>query len=400
MGRRGVLGTSSLAVALSLGCFFELADVVELPVDGIGGGGGSGDAGLGPSGTGGAVTAGSAGNGAGGGGVPPCPPGQKDCGAGCVPFAAANGCGSESCAPCAPLPQAGLTCNGETNLCQFDACDSGFADCNGDSSSYPEVAGDGCEYSFGTIASRTDPLVAPRAQIRVDDNSRDDWNGIPAYRLEQTCVDCDDDVAVFQPLAQNEAPPDSDLSAYFRVSWDADFLYVLAEAFDDHVFNQGSTIDNGGCRTNNDYVPGPICEDAFAVYFDALQDGGNIGSNGNHRIFLGASGTRFAPAQGQPPQASVGMRVLPSNGPRCYRMEAQFDWKLLVSNQGEPIAGKFPPAAGQTYGFDIAVSDWDPSLSNATFERQSQLFLTPRAPQSELHPSIEGVGNILLVEPE
>jgi hypothetical protein len=399
MGRRGVLGASSLAVALSLGCFFELADVEPSPI----GVGGSGEAGFGASGSGGSLTAGSGGDGqgAGGAGVPPCPVGQKDCGAGCVPYAWGNGCGSESCTPCSPLPQADLTCNGETNLCEFDVCKPGFADCDGDTSDYPgDVAGNGCEYSFGTIASSTDAIVAPRGQIRVDDNSRDDWNGIPAYRLEQTCVDCADNVTVFQPVAQNEAPPASDLSAYFRVSWDADHFYLLAEAFDDHLFNQGSTVDNGGCRGNNDYVPGPICEDAFAVYFDALQDGGNIGSNGNHRIFLGTSGTPFAPAQGQPPQGTVVMRVLPSNGPRCYRMEAQFDWRLLVSSQGEPIAGKFPPAANQTYGFDIAASDWDPSLSDAsTFERQSQLFLTQRAPRSELHPSIAGLGSIILADP-
>lgn len=394
--RRHALTAGIWGGLISLGCFFGLEPLAE-PDGGIDGGGIAGAFG----GRAGETPVGGAGGAAGTIVFPGCDElGQKRCDDICVAIQPENGCGNPNCQPCPAVANASLSCSADSGSCKVDGCDPGYADCDGDTLAYPERSdGNGCEYSFGTIASSTDPLVVPQAQIRVDDNSRDDWSGIPAYRLEQTCVDCEDDVAVFQPIGQNEAPPGSDLSAYFRVAWDADFFYVLAEAFDDHVFNQGSTVDNGGCRTNGDYVPGPICEDAFAVYFDALQDGGNIASNGNHRILLGTSGTPFAPAQGQPPGATVGMRVLPSNGLRCYRMEAQFDWKFLVSNQAEPIPGKFPPATGQTYGFDIAVSDWDPSVSEAsTFERQSQLFWTPRAPQSKLHPLIEGVGNIILAD--
>jgi len=386
-------------VLISFGCFFELEPLAETGGS-LGGGGTFGAVG----GEGGDTpVAGEGGSGAGGDPVfPGCNsvPGTKDCGAGCVPVGPENGCNDPECRPCPSVANAAApTCGGDGGPCQIASCNSGFADCDGDLSSYGvESGGNGCEYSFGTIAEANQPLSVPRAQILVADGTRDDWSGIPAYRLEHPCVDCQDDGTAFRPSAQNEAPPSSDLSAYVRVAWDANNFYVLAEAFDDFIFSDGSSVDNGSCRTNGDYVPGPMCEDAFAIYFDGRQNGGNYG-NEDHRIFIGASGASFAPSQGQPPTGTVVTRLLPSPGPRCYRLEAQFDWKLLVSNQGQPVDGKFPPAANQSYGFDIAVSDWDQSLTDASsFERQSQLFYTQRPAQSELHPSIAGVGVIVLTD--
>jgi len=58
-------------------------------------------------------------------------------------------------------------------------------------------------------------------------------------------------------------------------------------------------------------------------------------------------------------------------------MEASFDWGYIVTNQlqGGAVDGKLPPLAGQAYGFDIAVSDWDlPESGEGAAERQSQLF--------------------------
>jgi hypothetical protein len=388
---------------ISHGCFFELEPVVDLD-GGIGGGGSAGSA------SGEAGESPIAGDGGSGGATMPprdgCEQaGQKRCNGVCVIANPSNGCGNTDCTECASLPNAAApTCGGDSGRCQVTSCNPGAADCDADLSSYTGESGssNGCEYSFGTIAETIQPLPVPRVtQIQVD-GSRDDWGVIPAYRLEHTCVDCKDDVVVFQqPTAQNEPPPSSDLSAYFRVAWDGDSFYVLAEAFDDVVFNQGSSVSNGGCQTNADgnYVPGPMCEDAIAVYFDGAAEADRNRNYGNvaHRILLGTSGVPFLPAQGQPPMGTIGLRAVQPNGPRCYRMEAQFPWTLLVSNQGQPVADKFPPAADQTYGFDVAVSDWDPTVSEPTImERQSQLFFTPRDAQSELHSSIAGVGSIVL----
>jgi hypothetical protein len=402
--RRARASTAGVWLGLiSLGCFFELE-----PVDldgGIGGGGSGGSLG----GAAGETPVG----GDGGGGVAGIPPqddceqaGQKRCAGECVIASPSNGCGNADCAECASLPNAAPpTCGGDSGRCQITSCNPGFADCDADLAAYTgeSASSNGCEYSFGTIedSDPTQPLAAPRALITVD-GSRDDWAVIPAYRLEETCVDCKDNVVVFQqPTAQNEPPPSSDLSAYFRVAWDGNSFYVLAEAFDDDVFDAGSS--QNGCQTSTDgnYVPGPMCEDAFAVYFDGAAEAERNRSYGNvaHRILLGTSGVAFLPAQGQPPLGTIGVLAQQLNGPRCYRIEAQFPWTLLVSNQGQPVADKFPPAAGQTYGFDVAVSDWDPTVSEPTIvERQSQLFFTPRAPQSELHLSIAGVGSIVLTD--
>jgi hypothetical protein len=402
--RRARASTAGIWLGLiSLGCFFELE-----PVDldgGIGGGGSGGSLG----GAAGETPVG----GDGGGGVAGIPPqddceqaGQKRCNGQCVIANPTNGCGNEDCTECASLPNAAPpTCGGDSGRCQITSCNPGSADCDADLAEYTGESGssNGCEYSFGTIADPSQLLAAPRVQQIQVDGSRDDWGVIPAYRLEQTCVDCDDDVVVFQqPTAQNEPPPSSDLSAYFRVAWDADSFYVLAEVFDDFVFKEGSSVD-GACQPSADgnYVPGPMCEDALAVYFDGAAEADRNRNYGNvaHRILLGTSEVPFLPAQGQPPVGTIGLRVLQANGPRCYRMEAQFPWTLLVSNQGEPVADKFPPAAGQTYGFDVAVSDWDPTISDPSIvERQSQLFFTPRAAQSKLHESIAGVGSIVLTD--
>lgn len=367
MGRRGVLGTSSLALALSLGCFFELADVVEVPVDGIGG---SGAAGFGAGGSSGAMTAGSPGA---GGGTPSCPLGQKDCGSGCEPYTAENGCGSESCTPCAPLEQAGLNCNGETSLCQFDACDPGFADCNGDASRYPEVAGDGCEYSFAQGSEIRSvvmqPLQVPLAHVVIGDDSRDDWAGVPVYPLAQTCDNCVDG-ALPDVIFKNEVPPRRDLDAYFRVAWNQDSFFVLGDVFDDSKVLASTA---GQCQN------GAPCDDALTLFFDG-RNNRNTPNNGGYgiddlRVFVSLGGKAFR-VSGAPvavPQ-EVDFKATP-HGEACYRIEARFAWSYITGAQSlQPIEGQFPAAEGQQYGFDISVNDWDPSVSNQTPGRESQLF--------------------------
>jgi len=401
--RRRALVAGVWVGLISFGCLFEL-EPLEEPDGGIGGVGpfGGGEGGSPP-------VAGNAGSGAGGAVSLVCNnmPGQKLCGETCVPAGPENGCNDPACTPCAQLPNAALpTCGGDSGRCQITSCTAGYADCDGDLLSYNAgqsvdlaAAAAGCEYSFGEIADSPQPLaVERRALIRLDDNSRDDWSGIPAYRVGETCVACVDNNVVFQPSAQNEAPPNSDLDAYFRVAWDANNFYVLAEAFDDSVFSEGSSVDIGGCQTSGDnYVPGPVCEDAFVLYFDGAPEAARNGNFGNaaHRIYLGTSGGAFLPAQGQPPPRTINVQVLPQNGPHCYRIEAQFPWTFLVSSQ-QPVDGKFPPAAEQIYGFDMAVSDFDPSVSDANvFELQSRLFWNERDAQSSLQ-SIAGVGDIIL----
>lgn len=355
---------------------FELPELVN--VGGNGGAAGIGGAGSGPGGAGGGPPGGTANTGGGGVGGDGCPGGQKLCGGDCVDESPDNGCGAESCEPCATPERAQVSCNGETGECRVDSCEVGYADCNGDTVGVAgAIDGDGCEYSFGTIvdADTSAPLDVPFRQIRLDDHSREDWQNIPAvpaYALEEPCRDCERDDNVPPIVSQNEPPPPSDLTAYFRVAWDRDFFYVLAEAYDDNVFDAGASITSDGLCTQQGGLGSALCEDAFSIFFDGRNDGGF--SSDDHRVFIGLSGKFIAPAQGQPPPNTVALSVLPS-APRCYRMEARFDWKYIVGTQGQDVPGQFPPEDGQSYGFDVAVNDWDPALSDpSVMERQSHIF--------------------------
>jgi Carbohydrate family 9 binding domain-like len=381
-----------LGALLSLGCFFELADV-EDPLLGVGGAGNGGSAA-----TGGGVMVGGGSVGVGGNaGDSPCPPGQKDCGEGCVAFSVDNGCGNPSCAPCAALPQASPSCNGDTNLCQFATCDEGFADCDGDTSTYTGAAsGNGCEYAFGpggVIRSVPPPLLdVPLAPINISDQSRDDWAGVPAYPLVETCDNCVDD-ALPDVTAKNEVPPRSDLDAYFRVAWDQDFFYVLADVFDGALVSNGADNSDGRCQN------GALCEDAMSVFFDGRNNRAQVAGYGidDSRVFLGLGGKAFrvsgAPVQTEDVDLSVNL-----HGAACYRIEAQFSWSFIVGVQGNAseLVGQFPPAVNQEYGFDISVNDWDPGVSDQTARRESQLFW--RNPGADYQRVTSGFGPIRLTE--
>lgn len=357
-----------VAVPLLSGCFFDLAELVP-PGGGAGGDGGSGLGGsisVGGAGAGGSLPGGAGNDG------DPCPPNQKSCNGVCEPMSPENGCGNDSCVSCVIPPNAVVACHVDSGECLVESCETGFGDCNGDTvGDRGEVDGDGCEYSFGTLSGFSEPLDVPFQRIVLDEN-RNDWQGIPAYALDQTCRDCSRDDFLAPIVAQNEPPPPADLRAYFRVAWDQDFFYVLGEAYDDHVFDAGSSLNDVGCQ---DQAPlgGALCEDGFSLFFDGRNDGGT--ANDDHRVFIGLGGKFFAPAQGQPPPNTVAVRVLPGS-PQCYRMEARFDWKYIVGTLGgQGVPGSFPPIGGQSYGFDVAVSDWDSSLEDqSVMQRQSQLF--------------------------
>jgi hypothetical protein len=384
-----------LGVSLSLGCFFELGELQEL--DGVGGAGNGGSP---SSGIGGGLMAGDGGSGVGGdGSVLSCPPGQKDCGAGCVAFAVENGCGDPACTRCAPLPQASLSCNGDTNLCQIASCDVGFADCDADTSAYTgaPASSNGCEYAFGpggVIVPVSPPLleVPLAASISISDESRDDWATVPAYPLVATCDNCVDD-ALPDVTAKNEVPPRSDLDAYFRVAWDQDFFYVLGDVFDSALIANGASNSNGQCQN------GALCEDGLTVFFDGRNDRAlnpryDIDDS---RVFLGLGGKAFR-VSGAPVQTQdVDLKAI-QHGPACYRIEAQFSWTFIVGVQGNAseLVGQFPPMVNQEYGFDISVNDWDPGVSDPTPKRESQLFwLNPGA---EYQRVTSGFGPIRLGE--
>ena len=397
------LAACAWGVTLSLGCFFELGDVVLPPLGGAGGGGNGGAAGL--AGIGGDPIGGSAGENTGGGGsgAISCDQGSKDCGNGCVPVSIDNGCGAVGCAPCAALPHASLSCNTDSGSCQLESCEPGYADCDGDTSTYTgEVAGNGCEYAFGPageVRATPDLLEVPRAAIDVTDGGRDDWSGVPAYPLLDTCDNCFD-TALPDVTAKNEVPSRRDLDAYFRVAWDNDFLYILGDVYDNQLFSEGETIEDGRCQG------GALCEDAFTVFIDGPNNRSVQPSYGNDdkRVFL-ATGGEDTPdlkrkafrVSGAPIQAGQVDLKATAHAPACYRLEARFAWSYIVDAQpGQTFENLFPPQPGFEYGFDISINDWERSVSDATPQRESQLFWV--SPGADYQNSTSGFGPMRLVE--
>jgi hypothetical protein len=249
-----------------------------------------------------------------------------------------------------------------------------------------EISGTGCEYELGVPAPSVTQLEVPFKSITVD-GKREDWNGLPSYTFDQVCANCPD-AQTELISADATVPPRDDLDAQFRVAWDGDKLYLLVEAFDNQVYSAG--VSGGRCQHPAE------CEDAVQVFLLGRGDRSHGYFNDNKRIFLGTSGGFGAPSQGQPGLSDVEIKN-ERLGDRCYRIEAQLDWEHITSIQNNGSApGHFPPAPGQSYGFDIAVNDWDAPISDPNgIQRQSQIFWLDPGPDYASAPT--GIGTMTLL---
>lgn len=279
----------------------------------------------------------------------------------------------------------------ENGQCQVQGCQAGLADCNGDAlgkSGADALASDGCEHSFvnfGVLASGDEPLPIPEKTI-IPDGVVTDWNGAPVYAMAAACDNCStekDPGTAERVLSPGSPPLGTDLTAYFRVSWDSSNLYVFAEAFDDQ------RVQTGDFKS----------EDGLVLTFDGLDDRAMDPDHGNddNRVYIGISGSHSAlnrPLQGQQLVA-----VTQPNGPLCYRIEAQLAWRYIVGSDEAQSQGKLPPAVGKTYGFDISVNDWDPAPGGAepvVSEHQHQIFWVD--PGDNWWRLSQGYGAITLVD--
>jgi hypothetical protein len=382
---RGARAWFAALLLLSSGsCFFGLPQVDE---NGIGGSSGQDNTGGAPPTGGGSGSQGgsvSPGGSAGVAGGPNCPAGQKSCGGGpCQPATPANGCDSSTCQPCGSAPHTLVSCI--EGQCAVD-CEPNFADCNGDTiNSTGPLSGDGCEYALGIPSAPVDSLDVPFATMQVD-GEREDWSAIPSYEFKQVCSNCADQQT--EPVsADGSIPPRKDLDARFRVAWDDNKFYLLVEAFDDHLYDTG--VMGGKCQHPAD------CEDAVQVFFLGRNDRVRGYNFGNERVFLGLSERFGAPGQGQPELGDVDIQV-GRQGNLCYRIEAQVSWAYITATKGGAQAPEFfPPQVGRQYGFDIALNDWDPNISDPSkIQRQSQIFWLSPGPNIEL---TAGIGTMTLL---
>jgi cellulose/xylan binding protein with CBM9 domain len=381
-----VVGVSLLGGLGLSGCFFELPELVDSP--GLGGNGGSGA--QPPVGGGGSGAGGGGGTGAGGGGGTDSCTGNnfKLCGGVCVSTDdPQTGCGQESCGACQGPPQTVMGC-GDDGACRVESCVTGFADCNGDAlgkSGTALVGSNGCDYRFGDVSSGAQPLLVPERTMLID-GDRADWDGIPLYAVSEACASCGNgkdfatSAAVISP---GTTPVPQDLTGYFRISWDASNLYVLAEAFDDQRVSRNDATN----------------EDGIVLFFDGLNDRATNGDgyeNDDTRIYIGLSEGHVGFTRGlQPGQLEVqGVE----NGALCYRLEARVSFSYIVGFGEQNSNGQLPPKADNQYGFDMSFNDWDPAAGGAepvVFEHQHQIFWVD--PGDEWWIRSRGFGGIKLV---
>jgi hypothetical protein len=397
---RGVAGCLALGAVVvgalvANGC---LVDIPPLDPDaGIGSGGGSGNVGGGGAG-GGVSGGGSGGQGGtvvgGGGGTNggDCGPQRKRCPGSndCVAAVPENGCGAADCQPCQrtgdPESVAGLTCSDE-GQCALLACAAGYGNCDADVSN-------GCEEHFGDVElNDASPLVVRFGTKNVD-GDRSDWAGVPMYALTEVCSGCDsteDGPGGGNIVAPSSVPAPNDLAAYFRIAWDDGNFFVLADVFDDHVYQ--------GPRSNPPKNEDSLREDNVSLFFDALDNramSNNYGDDDN-RVFAGLSTASHA--FNRPFQDAQGQREVASQktGSLCYRIEARVTWMYIVGSAAGSRPDKFPPEPGHTYGFDISINDWDPDPSDLQqFQRQQQVFWVN--PNTEYSFRTTGFGGIQLGE--
>lgn len=377
-----------LLVPLSGSCVFDLP---PLSTDaGIGGSAGIANFGGATSGAsggdqGGTTTIGGA---AGSAGAPGCLEGEKRCTDGsCRAQTPEFGCASSTCEPCGSAAHALAGCI--EGQCVFTSCEPNYADCNGDTLNTPAQSGsDGCEYSLGAPSPSSTTLSVPFAHIQVD-GKLEDWSAVPEYGFDQLCSNCRDQQS--PPIsADSTVPLRNDLDARFRVAWDVDKLYLLVEAFDDQLYDMG--VAGGSCQQNAD------CEDGAQLILLGRDDRSHAYFSDNERVFLGASGSFGAPAQGQPSGSDLEIKTA-RQGKLCYRIEAQIDWAYITNTKSNASAapGHFPPAPGQSYGFNIAVNDWDAPISDPNgIERQSQVFFTSPGSNIDFATKTDGIGSMTL----
>jgi hypothetical protein len=238
--------------------------------------------------------------------------------------------------------------------CTIVECDDGFVDCDG----RPD---NGCETDFRVeVGDASTSTIALKAkQTIIIDGDAGEWPGSPLYPMDLPCTACNPN----QPGGQNgekilyQSASPADLTAAFRVAWDANALYVFAQVRDDQIV--------AGNATNLEQQDG----------IELLTDGDlndltpNYGPDVHH-LFVGAIAKNVLERNQTLPSGYVELSVRPEQ--KCYFVEMRLRWFYLMG------LIMYTPVPGDRHGFTIAVNDWDvaPGAEAGAAERQTQLFWT------------------------
>ena len=145
---------------------------------------------------------------------------------------------------------------------------------------------------------------------------------------------------------------------------------LTRDVFDSAIVADGTTNSDGRCQG------GALCEDALTLFIDGRNNRAEQPSysNDDFRLFISTGNKDFRVSGEQMDSSRLDYKAT-LVGAACYRIETAFAWSAIVQTQpDQSVAGLFPPAIGQSYGFDISVNDWDRPASETDPQRESQLF--------------------------
>jgi hypothetical protein len=186
-----------------------------------------------------------------------------------------------------------------------------------------------------------------------------EWSLLPRASLEERCSACRPDQPGEQPGEYIlSAPHDAkNLRAQFRVAWDDLALYVFAQVEDDEI----AALDPAS----------PERQDGVELLLDGLAQGTNGYGPDDHHLFIGALGKNVLAKNPSDVDSSGKVTVASRIEQACYFVQVRLAWFYVM--------GLMPhtPRTGNTYGFTIAVNDWDTSTASdggKRIQRQNQLF--------------------------
>ncbi|MET0497464.1 MAG: sugar-binding protein [Steroidobacteraceae bacterium] len=172
-----------------------------------------------------------------------------------------------------------------------------------------------------------DAACARAGSIVVDGDSAD-WDGVPRQKL-----------GFYNNRIGNGSPLEDDISANFRVQWDAARLYVLVEVRDDLLRGASTGIYNN---------------DSVELYLDGGHQASSTYDADDYQLTVDWRGVKGG-VRGQ----SISYDSAVATTPTGYTVEYSIPWSAL---------GSSAVAAGRVIGLDVAINDND--TGGATRELQ------------------------------
>jgi hypothetical protein len=188
------------------------------------------------------------------------------------------------------------------------------------------------------------------------DGDVQDWDGHARHSLAEWCADCKPQPPI-PDVVDSSPPPADDLTAAFRLGWDAEFLYVLVEARDDDLVNGAAPVDAGALGAG-------VKQDAAELVFNADLVPGGIGTD-DRQLFYGLDGSVEWPNQTAVPSLPSKHEVRIAD--TCYVIEVRIAWLYLNAGSRSTMD------ADEEIGFLVAINDWDRAQAGEA-QRQSHLF--------------------------